>query len=119
QHQKSFYGKFPGMGPESIFKFRAPSPPGGGAAHTTSRSAQKWSVLPSTNLVGDALYRASAKPERSGYLQDTLRNLLSHPAFGRAVDLRSAELHALGHGALELPLPVGESSSARIGRVAS
>src|SRR5215510_14991506 len=30
------------MSPESIFEFRAPSPPGVGAAHTTSRSAQKW-----------------------------------------------------------------------------
>src|SRR5262249_20723004 len=30
------------MSPESTFEFRAPSPPGVGAAHTTSRSAQKW-----------------------------------------------------------------------------
>ena len=60
-------------------------------------------VLPSTNLVGDALYRASAEPERSGYLQDThtLRKLLPHLPFGRAVYLRSAEFHALSDGALE------------------
>src|SRR5262245_19206236 len=40
--QKSFQAEFPGMSPESIFEFRAPSPRGVGAAHTTSRSAQKW-----------------------------------------------------------------------------
>ena len=42
--------------------------------------------------------------ERLGNLQDTqaLRKLLlSHLAFGRAFYFRSAELHALGDGALE------------------
>ena len=59
--------------------------------------------LPSPKLVCDALDRASPDPERLGHLQDThaLRKLLSHFAFGRAVDLRTTELHALGNGALE------------------
>jgi len=47
--------------------------------------------------------RASPDPERPRHLQDAhaLRKLVSHLAFGCAVDLRSAELHALGDGALE------------------
>src|SRR5215471_9114168 len=55
------------------------------------------------SLLCDALHRESPDPERLGHLQDThtLRKLLSHPAFGRAVDLRSAELHALRYRALE------------------
>src|SRR5262245_66119174 len=59
--------------------------------------------LPSSELLCDALHRASPKPERFRHLQDTrtLRKLLSHLTFGRAVDLRPAELHALGDGALE------------------
>jgi hypothetical protein len=57
----------------------------------------------SPQLVCDALDRASPDAERLGHLQDThaLRKLLSHLAFGRAVYLRPAELHALGDGALE------------------
>src|SRR5262249_54213274 len=53
------------------------------------------------SLLCDALHRARPEPERLGHLQHThtLRKLLSHPALGRAVDLRPAELHALGHGA--------------------
>ena len=49
------------------------------------------------------MYRASPDAKRPGDLQDAdaLRKLLSHPPLGRAVDLRSAELHALGDGALE------------------
>src|SRR5262245_12350988 len=54
-------------------------------------------------LVCDALDRASPDAERLGNLQDThaLRKLLSHLAFGHAVYLRPAELHALSNGALE------------------
>src|SRR6516165_3415809 len=60
-------------------------------------------ALPSTNLLCDALHRASPDPERPRHLQDAhaLRKLLSHLPFGRAVDLRPAELHALRYGALE------------------
>src|SRR6516165_1342777 len=49
------------------------------------------------------MYRASPDAKRPGDLQDAdaLRKLLSHLAFGCAVDLRSAELHALRYGALE------------------
>jgi len=47
--------------------------------------------------------RASPEPERPRHLQDAhaFRKLLSHLPFGRAIYLRSAELHALGDGALE------------------
>src|SRR5215471_11016254 len=47
--------------------------------------------------------RASPDPERPRHLQDAhaLRKLLSHLAFGRAIYLRPAELHALSNGALE------------------
>ena len=60
-------------------------------------------TLPSTNLLCDALHRASPDAKRLGHLQNThtLRELPSNLPLGRAVDLRSAELHALGHGALE------------------
>src|SRR6516164_4512697 len=60
-------------------------------------------TLPSTNLLCDALHRASPDPERPRHLQDAhaLRKLPSHLPLGRAVDLRSAELHALSDGALE------------------
>src|SRR6516165_5730567 len=60
-------------------------------------------TLPSTNLLCDALHRASPDPERLGNLQDThaLRKLPSHLPLGRAVYLRPAELHALGDSALE------------------
>src|SRR6516225_7435795 len=60
-------------------------------------------TLPSTNLLCDALHRASPDPEGPSHLQDThtLRKLLSHLAFGRAVYLRPAELHALSDSALE------------------
>src|SRR5262249_21071218 len=49
------------------------------------------------------MYRASPDAKRPGDLQDTdaLRKLLSHPPLGRAVDVRSSELHALSGGALE------------------
>src|SRR6516164_4904270 len=55
------------------------------------------------SLACDALHRASADAERSGDLQDThtFRKLPSHLPLGCAVDLRSAELHALGERALE------------------
>src|SRR5262245_4692831 len=77
--------------------------PTGGARPHIQLCDQHMAVLPSTNLVGDALDRASSDAERFRDLQDTraLRKLLSHLAFGRAVYLRSAELHALGDGALE------------------
>src|SRR5262249_37561558 len=60
-------------------------------------------TLPSTNLLCDALDRASPDPERPGHLQDAhaFRKLVSDLAFGRAVYLRPAELHALSDGALE------------------
>src|SRR5262245_51322801 len=63
----------------------------------------RWQWFLSPKLVGDALHRASPDPERPSQLQDThtFRKLLLHLAFGRAVDLRPAELNALGHGALE------------------
>src|SRR5262245_62346646 len=62
-----------------------------------------WRRLPSTELVCDALHRASPDPEGLGHLQDTysLRKPLSHLPLGGAVYLRPAELHALGDGALE------------------
>jgi hypothetical protein len=66
-------------------------------------SANRWAVLLSPKFLCDALYRASAEPERPGDLQDThtLRKLLSHLPLGGGVNLRPAELHALGDGALE------------------
>src|SRR6516164_4667527 len=66
-------------------------------ASATSRT------LPSTNLLCDALHRATSDPEGPSHLQDThaFRKLVSHLPLGRAVDLRSAELHALSDGALE------------------
>src|SRR5262249_27435774 len=59
--------------------------------------------LPSTKLVGNALHRASPDVERFGHLQDThtFGKQPSHLPLGRAVDLRPAELHALGHRSLE------------------
>src|SRR6516165_5176069 len=50
-------------------------------------------TLPSTNLLCDALHRASPDPERPRHLQDAhaLRKLLSHLPFGRAIYLRPAE----------------------------
>src|SRR5262245_6623380 len=63
----------------------------------------RWQWFLSPKLLCDALHRASPDPKRLGHLQDThtLRKLLSHLAFGRAVYLRPAELHALSNGALE------------------
>src|SRR6516225_11612177 len=63
----------------------------------------RWQWFLSPKLLCDALHRASPDPERPRHLQDAhaLRKLLLHLAFGCAVDLRSAELHALGDGALE------------------
>ena len=60
-------------------------------------------LVPSSKLLCDALDRASPDAEGPCHLQDAhaLRKLLSHLAFGCAVDLRSAELHALSNGALE------------------
>jgi hypothetical protein len=60
-------------------------------------------VFLSPTLVCDALHRASSDTERLGHPQNThaLSKLLPHLAFGRAVDLRPAELHALSDGALE------------------
>src|SRR5262249_20136597 len=54
------------------------------------------------SLACNALERASPDAECLGHLQDThaLPKLLSHPTFGRAVYLRTAELYALGDGAL-------------------
>src|SRR5262249_1821788 len=78
--------------------------PTGGRGRTYNFAiSTKMAVLPSTNLVGDALYRASPNPERPRHLQDAhaLRKLLSHLPFGRAVYLRPAELRALSDGALE------------------
>ena len=68
----------------------------------SARNARRKSlVLP--KLVGNALDRASPNSKRLGHLQDTdtLRKLLSHLPFYRAVDPRPAELHALSDGALE------------------
>src|SRR5215471_18482671 len=60
-------------------------------------------TLPSTNLLCDALHRASPDAERLGNLQDThtLRKLMSNLPFRRTVYLRSAELHALSNRTLE------------------
>jgi hypothetical protein len=57
----------------------------------------------SSSFTCDTLDRASPDPERLGHPQDanTLRKLLSHLTFSRAVYLWPTELHALGHGALE------------------
>jgi hypothetical protein len=65
-------------------------------------------LLSSAKLVGDALHRASPDAERLSHLQDThtFREQPSHPAFGRAVDLRAAEFHALGDDALETYRPL-------------
>src|SRR5215470_7765254 len=51
-------------------------------------------TLPSTNLLCDALHRASPDPERLGHLQNThtLREQPSHLLFSHAVYLRAAEL---------------------------
>ena len=55
-------------------------------------------TLPSTNLVCDALDRASPDAERLGNLQDahTLRKLMSNLPFGRAIYLRPASSLAIG-----------------------
>jgi hypothetical protein len=57
----------------------------------------------SSSFTCDTLDRASPDPERLGHPQDanTLRKLLSHLTFSRAVYLWPTELHALGDGALE------------------
>src|SRR6516164_4240054 len=54
-------------------------------------------TLPSTNLLCDALHRASPDAERLSHLQNThtLREQPSHLPFGRAVYLRAAELYPL------------------------
>src|SRR6516162_3894973 len=80
------------------------------AAWSKGFSDQHKMTLPSTNLLCDALHRASPDPERPRHLQDAhaLRKLLSHLPFGRAIYLRPAELHALSNAALEPcfdPLP--------------
>src|SRR5262249_50276856 len=91
------------MSPESIFEFRAPSPPGVVAAHTTPRSAQKWQCfLQPTSLEMRCTVPVPSPSDLATFKMPTpLRKLLSHLAFGCAVDLRSAELHALGDGTLE------------------
>ena len=79
----------------------------GGGLRARSRAALRATPgggryrLLSSKLVRDALDRASPDAERLGHLQDTdtLRKLLSHLAFDRAVYLRPAELHALGDSA--------------------
>src|SRR5215468_10963059 len=60
-------------------------------------------TLPSTNLLCDALHRASPDPEGPSHLQDThaFRKLVSHLPFGRTIYLRPAELHALSNRALK------------------
>ena len=60
-------------------------------------------TLPSTNLLCDALHRASPDPEGPSHLQDThaFRKLVSHLPFGRTIYLRPAEFHALRYRALE------------------
>src|SRR5215469_8586502 len=60
-------------------------------------------TLPSTNLLCDALHRASPDPEGPRHLQDThaFRKLVSHLPFGRTIYLRPAEFHALRYRALE------------------
>src|SRR5262249_34567112 len=70
---------------------------------TKGFSDQHKMTLPSTNLLCDALHRASPDPEGPSHLQDThaFRKLLSHLAFGRAIYLRPAEFHALRYCALE------------------
>src|SRR6516164_2159244 len=66
-------------------------------------SDQHNMTLPSTNLLCDALHRASPDPEGPSHLQDThaFRKLVSHLPFGRIIYLRPAEFHALRYRALE------------------
>src|SRR6516164_2237731 len=70
-------------------------------------------TLPSTNLLCDALHRASPDPERPRHLQDAhaLRKLLSHLPFGHAVYLRAAEpvTSPLGYGLRPQAWPVRPS----------
>src|SRR5262245_11447124 len=81
------------------------SPPyrGRGATHKSSPTKAKWQCWLSANLLCDALHRASPDAERLRALQNahTLRKLLSHLPFGRAIYLRPAEFHALRYRALE------------------
>jgi len=65
-------------------------------------------VFLSRTFVCDALDRASPDPEGLGHPQDTntLRTLLPHFPFGRAVYLRPTELHALGKGSLANHAPL-------------
>src|SRR5215471_10463076 len=60
-------------------------------------------TLPSTNLLCDALHRASPDPEGPSHLHDThaFRKLVSHLPFDRTIYLGPAEFHALRHGTLE------------------
>src|SRR5262249_30311061 len=55
------------------------------------------------SFLRDALHRASPNAKGLGQPQDThtLGKLLSHLSLGRPVDLRPAELHALGDRSLE------------------
>src|SRR5262249_32778516 len=73
------------------------------AAWSKGFSDQHKMTLPSTNLLCDAMDRASPDPERPRHLQDAhaLRKLFSHLPFGRTIYLGTAEFHALRYRALE------------------
>src|SRR5262245_36436561 len=105
--QKSFQTKFPGMAPESIFEFRAPSPPGAFAHACDSRGSSR--VLPpersrwtpcATAILCKKAYKLNSRclagkvyPHEIGF-QETRTNhrkldsqaTLSHRALGRATD---------------------------------
>src|SRR5215472_15817734 len=60
-------------------------------------------TLPSTNLLCEALHRASPDPEGLSHLQEThaFRKLVSHLPFDRTIYLGPAEFHALRYRAIE------------------